>query len=329
MTINKDTKNKLVDWFKRNGKTLGMFLLGVFIGGGIMFILWPSRVAELKDGTQVIATVAGKSYTADDLYQSLKEEKGLNTLLEEIDKVILRKEYDGIEKEAEASAKEEAEKYYELYEQNYGMSKEEFLTSNEFKEEEDFLKYLVNDFYYNKYYADYLAGLITEDDITKEYKSNYFATRKNVYFFTSQDDKELVEKVRTALKKGTKPSKIESKYKDIVVNTFDEFKYSDSGYYSTDIVKNIKGLKAGSYTKVFKDESFGYVLIYCEEVTEKEKLEDVKSQIIEVLSNKLDQEDEYLYYKAVFELRRKYKLEFQDTELAKAYKTFTSKYETK
>ena len=89
------------------------------------------------------------------------------------------------------------------------------------------------------------------------------------------------------------------------------------------------GYQPISSTKVFKDESFGYVLIYCEEVTEKEKLEDVKSQIIEVLSNKLDQEDEYLYYKAVFELRRKYKLEFQDTELAKAYKTFTSKYETK
>ena len=74
MTKNKDKKNKIVDWLNKNGKILGMFFLGVFIGGGIMFILWPSRVAELKDGTQVIATVDGKSYTADDLYQSLKEE---------------------------------------------------------------------------------------------------------------------------------------------------------------------------------------------------------------------------------------------------------------
>ena len=51
-----------------------LFVVG-FLLATLLFrcILWPDRIATLKDGTQPIATLEKKTITADDLYTSMKK----------------------------------------------------------------------------------------------------------------------------------------------------------------------------------------------------------------------------------------------------------------
>ena len=71
-----------------NRKICYAFLIGVIITVIVVIIIWPKRIATLKDGTQPILTVNNKTYTADWLipYNSSdeKEEKIYNSKLEDL-----------------------------------------------------------------------------------------------------------------------------------------------------------------------------------------------------------------------------------------------------
>ena len=72
--IKKEKNNeKLVTLFKKvDDKRFGIILFVVgFLIATLLFrcILWPDRIATLKDGTQPIATLNEKTITADDLYE--------------------------------------------------------------------------------------------------------------------------------------------------------------------------------------------------------------------------------------------------------------------
>ena len=97
--IKKEKNNeKLVTLFKKvDDKRFGIILFVVgFLIATLLFrcILWPDRIATLKDGTQPIATLNGKTITADDLYENMKSYYSVNVLLNEIDDIILSKKYE-------------------------------------------------------------------------------------------------------------------------------------------------------------------------------------------------------------------------------------------
>ena len=56
-----------------NRKICYAFLIGVIITVIVVIIIWPKRIATLKDGTQPILTVNNKTYTADDLYNDMMQ----------------------------------------------------------------------------------------------------------------------------------------------------------------------------------------------------------------------------------------------------------------
>ena len=85
-----------------------LFVVG-FLVATLLFrcILWPDRIATLKDGTQPIATLDGKNITADDLYTSMKNYYSVKVFLNNVDKLILNKKYpdtDEMKKEIQSTA---------------------------------------------------------------------------------------------------------------------------------------------------------------------------------------------------------------------------------
>ena len=68
-------------------------LFGVvgFLVATLLFrcILWPDRIATLKDGTQPIAHVNGETITADDLYTDMKKMYSVNILLNKGYRIII------------------------------------------------------------------------------------------------------------------------------------------------------------------------------------------------------------------------------------------------
>ena len=125
---NKKVNDKLISTAKVLDDNRKAILFGIvgFLVATLLFrcILWPDRIATLKDGTQPVANINGEVYTADKLYEEMKEHYSVNVLLNDIDNMILSEKYPETE-EMKTEITETAENYYSSYEAYYGYTKEE------------------------------------------------------------------------------------------------------------------------------------------------------------------------------------------------------------
>ena len=313
-----------------------LFIVGFLIATLIFrCIFWPDRIATLKDGTQPVAKLKEKTITADDLYSDMKKYYSVNVLLNTIDDIILEKKYPSNE-EMENSIKNTAEYYYSTYEKNYGYSKETFLSQYGFGSEKDFLDNLRLDYRKNKYYEDYVLGLITDEEIKKYYDEEVFGDVNSKHILVSiakdgeeglsdEEAKKLANEIIKKLDKGTSWDDVIKEYKDKIINEdlgYNAFNASLESAY----LKECKNLKVGSYSKTPVLTSYGYHIVYKIDQKDKPKLKDVKDDIKDVLANKKKESDEKLYYKALINMREEAKLEFTDTKLGDEYQKYISQY---
>ena len=112
-------------------------IVGLLIGLLIM-VCFGSRTAKLKNGEDTVVKISKDTITVNDLYNKLKKRYATSTIIEMIDQIILNNMYE-LSDEDNASIQEQAQYYYQMYE-NYGYSKEDFLSNSGFDTEEDFLK---------------------------------------------------------------------------------------------------------------------------------------------------------------------------------------------
>lgn len=318
---NKSVKNK---GFLNKIRDFIFLLVGLVIGILVMYILWPDRVAKLASGEEVIVEVKGKQFTADELYDKLKESNGIDQLVDMVDNYILHEKYD-FKEEAEKFAKEQSETIYTTYQNYYGYTKEDFLGANGFDSEKDFLEYLNNEYYYEQYYKEYVTSTLTDKEIEEYYKSNVFG-EKQVYIFSANTEENDLENVRKYLKKGKTFEQIKKKYPKVIATTVDSLKYTDTDSYSETVLSQVASTKKGKYTKVFQDDVLGYVVLYVVDEKETPKLEDVKDQVISLLVSKKQSGDEKLYYQAFIQLRKDYDIKFIDTVIEDSYKKLIKNY---
>ena len=59
----------------------------------VVILIWPDRIAKLKDGTEPVAEIDGLVVTADDLYEDMKKIYSISSLLDKIDNSILVEKY--------------------------------------------------------------------------------------------------------------------------------------------------------------------------------------------------------------------------------------------
>ncbi|MDE5630973.1 MAG: hypothetical protein K2I70_05170, partial [Bacilli bacterium] len=122
-------------------KYLACLLVGMIIGALAMTFCWPKRIAKLKNGEEVVATVGNYTVSADEVYSAIKNETAMMHILDMVDYSILVDMY-GESSEADTYAKEQSELIYKNYEEFYGYTKDEFLAANGYKNEDVFIGYL-------------------------------------------------------------------------------------------------------------------------------------------------------------------------------------------
>lgn len=339
--IKKEKNNeKLVTLFKKvDDKRFGIILFVVgFLIATLLFrcILWPDRIATLKDGTQPIATLDGKTITADDLYENMKSYYSVNVLLNEIDDIILSKKYKETD-EMNEEIKSTAEYYYSMYEKQAGYTKEQFLSEYGFASEDSFLDNLRLDYRRNKYYEEYVLSLITDKEVEKYYKDDVFGDvdSKHILVSVAKDDKEglsdeeakkLANEIIKKLDSGTSWDDVVKEYKDQITSEdlgYNAFNASLESAY----LKECKDLKVGTYSKSPVLTSYGYHIVYKKAQKDKPELDSVKDDVKDILAKEKKENDTNLYYKALIKLRADSKLEFNDTKLKDEYKTYVNKYE--
>ena len=341
--VKKEKKNnkgeKMIATVKLLDDNRKAILFGIvgFLLATLLFrcILWPDRIATLKDGTQPIVNVNGETITADDLYTSMKNHYSVNILLNEIDDMILVEKYPEND-EMKEEVNDTAEYYYSTYENYYGYSKEEFLSNYGFSTEADFIESLKLDHRRNKYYEEYVEGLITEKEIDKYYKDEVYGDVDSKHILVKIDTeskdglsdaeaKKLANEIIKKLNDGKSWDEVIKEYKDKIIS--EELGYNAfNASLESSYLKECKNLEVGKYSKTPVLTSYGYHIVYKIDQKEKPSLEDVKDDIVEILASNKKEADSNLYYKALIKMREEAKLEFVDTKLGDEYKKYINSY---
>ncbi len=300
----------------------------------VVILIWPDRIAKLENGLEPVASIDGLTVTAEDLYEDMKEIYSVNNLLDIIDNKILEEKYPETD-EMNTELNDQAEKYYNMYNQYYGYSKEEFLTKNGFGSERAFIEYLRLQYRRTQYTDDYIKEQITDKEIEKYYEDKVYGDINTKHILvkvsSSATDEEkkkaenLAKEIITKLNEGKSFDEVKDEYKDKI--TYEELGYKAyNASLESAYMEAMQKLENNSYTKEPVQTSYGYHVIYRIDQKEKPALEDVKEEIITSLVSEHKSKDTSVQYKALEKMREDAKLKFTDTVLEKKYETYKSQY---
>lgn len=334
--VNKDTDKvfKFYEFFDKYHLAIYGALGGILVTVLVVVLIWPDRIATLKDGTQPVATIDGMTLTADELYEDMKDIYSVSSLLDKLDTKILTDKYPDTD-EMDDEVTSQAENYYKAYEQYYKMSKEDFLKQNGFNTEKKFLEYLKLNNRRTKYVKEYTENEVTDKEIDKYYEDKVYGDINTKHMLVkvdssaSDDDKKeaenLAKEIISKLDEGKTFDEVKEEYKDKI--TYEELGYKSYNAALEEAYKNeMKNLKDGEYSKEPVKTSYGYHIVYRIDQKEKPALEDIKDQIKEEIADEKISNDKNLYYVVLDKMRENANLKFEDTVLKDKYDNYMSQY---
>lgn len=334
--INKDTDKvfKFYEFFDKYHLAIYGALGGILVTVLVVVLIWPDRIATLKDGTQPVATIDSMTLTADELYEDMKDIYSVSSLLDKLDTKILTDKYPDTD-EMDDEVTSQAENYYKAYEQYYKMSKEDFLKQNGFNTEKKFLEYLKLNNRRTKYVKEYTENEVTDKEIDKYYEDKVYGDINTKHMLVkvdssaSDDDKKeaenLAKEIISKLDEGKTFDEVKEEYKDKI--TYEELGYKSYNAALEEAYKNeMKNLKDGEYSKEPVKTSYGYHIVYRIDQKEKPALEDIKDQIKEEIADEKISNDKNLYYVVLDKMRENANLKFEDTVLKDKYDNYMSQY---
>lgn len=332
--VNDDKVFKMLEFFDKYRLAIYGAVGGILITVLVVVIIWPDRIATLKDGTQPVAEIDGYTVTANDLYEDMKDVYSISSLLDKIDNKILEERYPETD-EMNDELKQQAESYYSAYKQYYKMDKETFLSNNGFGSEKAFLEYLRLQYRRNKYAEDYIKTLISDKEVEKYYEDKVYGDINTKHILVkvdssaSDEDKkkaeDLAKEIISKLNDGKSFDDVKEEYKDQI--TYEELGYkSYNANLESAYMEAMQKLENNSYSKEPVKTSYGYHVIYRIDQKEKPALDDVKEEIIDSLVSEKKSEDKNISYIALDKMREESGLKFSDTVLEKKYNTYMSQY---
>ena len=298
------------------------------------------KVAELKNGEQVVGKINGKTVTANDLYEELKNKGGTSVFINMIDDFIANKEIkdsDSIKTEAKSQLDQLKAQY-----ENAGQDFKEVLKNAGYANEDALLKVLILDIKKNKVVENFLKDHITDDEINDYYDTNIEGELTARHILITPEVKEDMTEEETSKAKENAKKKAENilkklekgeKFEDLAKKNSDDEGRKKNGGLIENITKDTvvepfynatKKLKDGEYTKEVVESSYGYHIILRVSQKEKPKLKDVKEDILEdIVSDKLSS-DSTLTTTTWVDIRKKYKLNIEDSKIKKEYNELNS-----
>ncbi len=329
--------------FKISLLCLGMVVIGVGIG---MVINNSKIIPALADGTEVIAEIDGKQFTADDLYSELKGQGGETVLTNLIDEYILSKEITDSKESDDYAASyiENLKSQYKSYGEDFtaALTNAGYETEDEFKKlvALDYSKKLVAENYLKdnhfsdkeieEYYNKNIEGamnvryvLITPDEVDKDADNADELTKENEAAALATAN-EVIQK----LQDGEDFADLAKEYSD------DSSTASEGGLYSgftkDDVVEEFwnasTGLEDGKYTTEPVKSSYGYFVILRVSQDDKPSLEDSKDEVLTALVKELETNDSDITTKTWADIRKSYNLNIVDSDIKKAYEATIANY---
>ena len=290
------------------------------------------KKTELKGGEDELVTFKDSKLiiSTNDLYEKLKDKYGINFLIDMIDTNILNKEYED---------SDSINDYVDIQVnslRNYYKTETEFLeyiNNYGYKNVDELKEYFKLNYKRNLAVKDYLKTLISDDDITNYYNDKITGDieAKHILVEVKTTDSMTEDEKRTTKEDALKKAK-EAITKLDEGKTFEEVskEYSDDdatknnggnmGFVNTldldDVTRQeLTKLEVGKYSTEPLETEYGYEIFLKVSVKDKPKLEEVKTHIIETLTDEKLTKDSKLQYKAMEYIRDKYEFSIKDEDL--------------
>lgn len=332
--VKKEVKSS--NFIKDNSKNLLLGLICILLVINIVLIVLGHKV-KLSNGNEVIASIKDKEYTAEQLFDTLKDKYGKDALVTLIDEYISDKELSDDDK---ADAKTEAKKYIDSIKSQYesaGYTWDDVLKQYGYTNEDALVNEYLVSVKQQKVVTNYLEKQLTDDEIKKYYDENIYGTYtvKHILVKPATTD-EMTDEEKTAAEEAAKAKAQEviTKYAagedwKTLVNDYSEDEGSKEseglvenftkGDVDDEFFKASVALKDGEYTSEPVKSSFGYHVILKVSETAKKSLADSKKDIVDALINEKLNNDSNLYNSTWVKIRKDYKLDIKDTKIKSSY----------
>lgn len=300
-------------------------LIGIVLTCIVGFIIDFSGYAKLKHGSDVVATIKGRSISATELYEKLKKQNGRQALTEDIDKTILDEKYP-LSAEERLSAKNEADGYIAYYLQ-HGYTQAKFFEENGFTDYDDFLNYITYQVQSRKLFYDFLENKLPEGATKKYYEEHkseiqtYDSEHILVTISETQTDeqaKALATEVLAKINEGKSFSDIKKEYGSRLTYESLGFQGKDSELEEA-YWKELLALEDGAHSKELVKTSRGYHIIHKIKTA---TFDDLRGTVLEILSQDYIQKNPNFTYTALDELRKEYDLKIYDELIKNNYDEF-------
>lgn len=298
------------------------------------------KVSKLSDGKDAVVSFKGmESISVDSLYDSMKDRYAVSILIDMIDKEILFKEYKDKIEEAEDYADEQIDALEESYE-----SKEELLNAINsyygYQSIKEFKEYIQLNYFRDLATTDYAKSQITDKQIESYYESDVVGDIEASHILITVDAKD--DATEDEKEKAEAKAKKEAEQIIEKLNNGEDFAKLAKTYSKDDSNKNEGGalgkfnkgdmessfetaayeLKVNEYTKEPVKTSYGYHIIKKTKEYDKDKLENVKEEVIKTLADELINSNATVSITALTELRKDKGMKIEDSELKSSYNKY-------
>lgn len=336
-TNTKKPSNERKDIMKNYSKEINIALVVISIALAITvaILVYKGNHPKLSDGKQVVASIEGKDFTAEDVYTELSRQYGYNAVMDMVNSFIVDKE---VENKADALKYAEAviAQYKEQY-KNAGMSFEDIVISSGYESVDAFKKYIADSYLYNEVGKNYIKKGITDEELKAyygEHVSDELSVKHILIAPDVEDNATSAEKKEAEKKALEKAKEIISKLNDgedfekLAKENSDDTGSASNGGVINNVIKDnyvtefwdaANKLEVGKYTAEPVKSKFGYHIIYKVSHTPKKSFEEMKDSLYDKVVDSKINSDSNLVDKTWIEIRKNYKLEINDTTVKRIY----------
>ena len=293
----------------KKGLLLGLICLLTLCGCG--------EIPKLQNGEEAVITFAKDDkehkISAEELFNELKENFGLEATLKVIDTYILESEF----KDYQETAKENASSYIDAMLESYESEQallNDIIANTNYNSIEGYEEYLYLSFMQSNAVTEYAKKQITDKEIEKYYKDEVKGDVEVYHILITPD-------VTDDMKSDEK-TKAEEAAKTKAQDIIKRLNESDDALKT--FKKLVKEYSEDDATKK-KDGNLGFINYgdldqnYDELIDAAYKLKDIKDEIIETLANELLSTDTQMTVNAMKYYRELYDMKIVDSELDRQY----------
>ena len=305
------------------------------------------KIPTLQNGEEAVITFAKDEkehkISAEELFEELKTNFGLEATLKLIDTYILETEFEDYKEEATTNA----ENYIEAMIESYGDEKtllEAIQYNTNYSTIEAYQEYLYISFMQSHALEEYAKNQVTDKEIETYYNDEakgdvevyHILITPDVTDDMKSDEKtkaedEAMTKAKDIIKKLNKADNKLEEFKKLVKEFSEDeatkkkdgnlgyINYGDLDKTYDELLDAVYKLKDGNYSKDVVTTELGYHVIYRNASKEKASLKDLKEEIIETLANRKMEKDSEISLNSMKYYRELYNMKIIDSTLDRQY----------